>query len=65
MKMAQSMKVLDQKFGTRIGENWNATLVYSEQTIDSDGVFFADPNLGDLEIQRYSDDGKYLINMKT
>ena len=42
--------------GQEIGENWNATLVYSEQTIDSDGVFFADPNLGDLEIQRYSDD---------
>ena len=39
-----------------IGDNWNATLVYAEQTIESDGVFFADPNLGDLEIQRYSDD---------
>ena len=38
------------------GDNWNATLVYAEQTIESDGVFFADPNLGDLEIQRYSDD---------
>ena len=42
--------------GQEIGENWNATLVYAEQTIESDGVFFADPNLGDLEIQRYSDD---------
>ena len=39
-----------------LGDNWNATLVYAEQTIESDGVFFADPNLGDLEIQRYSDD---------
>ena len=39
-----------------LGDNWNASLVYAEQTIESDGVFFADPNLGDLEIQRYSDD---------
>ena len=30
--------------------------IYSNQTIESDGVFFADPNLDDLEIQRYSDD---------
>ena len=41
---------------SELGDNWNATLVYAEQTIESDGVFFADPNLGDLEIQRYSDD---------
>ena len=34
----------------------NATLVYAQQTIESDGVFFADPNLGDLEIQRYTQD---------
>ena len=27
--------------GQEIGENWNAT-VYAEQTIESDGVFFAD-----------------------
>ena len=26
------------------------------QTIDADGVFFVDPTLGDLEIQRYTDD---------
>tara|TARA_A100001388_G_scaffold181686_1_gene136059 strand:- start:109 stop:2691 length:2583 start_codon:yes stop_codon:yes gene_type:complete len=39
-----------------IGDNWNATLVYAEQSIESDGVFFADPHLDDLEIQRYSDD---------
>ena len=41
---------------TELGENWNATLVYAQQTIDADGVFFADPNLGDLEIQRYTQD---------
>ena len=39
-----------------IGDNLNATLVYAQQTIESDGVFFADPNLGDLEIQRYTQD---------
>ncbi len=39
-----------------IGENFKATLVYAEQTIEADGVFFTDPGLGDLEIQRYSDD---------
>ena len=39
-----------------LGDNWNATLVYAQQTIDADGVFFADPNLGDLEIQRYTQD---------
>jgi len=39
-----------------IGDNLNATLVYAQQTIESDGVFFADPNLGGLEIQRYIQD---------
>ena len=39
-----------------LGDNWKASLVYAEQSIESDGVFFADPNLDDLEIQRYSDD---------
>ena len=41
---------------TELGDNWDATLVYAQQTIDADGVFFADPNLGDLEIQRYTQD---------
>ena len=39
-----------------MGDNWNATLVYAQQSIESDGVFFADPHLDDLEIQRYSED---------
>ena len=39
-----------------ISDNLNATLVYAHQTIDSDGVFFADPTLDDLEIQRYTQD---------
>ena len=42
--------------GHEIGDNWNATLVYAQQTVDSDGVFFADPELGDLEVQRYTQD---------
>ena len=41
---------------TELSDNWNATLVYAQQTIDADGVFFADPYLGDLEIQRYTQD---------
>ena len=39
-----------------LGDNWNALAVYASQTIDSDGVFFADPELGDLEIQRFTND---------
>ena len=39
-----------------IGENWNALATIAQQTIDADGVFFVDPNLGDLEIQRYTED---------
>ena len=39
-----------------IGENWNANLTYSSQSIDADGVFFVDPDLDDLEIQRYTDE---------
>ena len=39
-----------------IGENWNALATVAQQTIDADGVFFVDPNLGDLQIQRYTED---------
>ena len=39
-----------------IGENWNALATIAQQTIDADGVFFVDPNLGDLEVQRYTED---------
>jgi len=39
-----------------IGKNWNALAAVAQQTIDADGVFFVDPNLGDLEIQRYTED---------
>ncbi len=39
-----------------INDNWNANVTIAQQSIDSDGVFFVDPTLDDLEIQRYSED---------
>lgn len=39
-----------------INEDWTATLAHSQQRLESDGVFFSDPNLGDYEIQRYEND---------
>ena len=39
-----------------MNDNWRFDVSYATQDIESDGVFFADPNLGDLEIQRYSPD---------
>ena len=39
-----------------INDNWDALVSVSSQTLDSDGVFFVDPDLGDLEIQRFHND---------
>tara|TARA_R110002072_G_scaffold56097_4_gene145533 strand:- start:14845 stop:17334 length:2490 start_codon:yes stop_codon:yes gene_type:complete len=39
-----------------INEDWSLLVGHTQQTLESDGVFFADPTLGDLEIQRYEDD---------
>ena len=39
-----------------INENWDALATVAQQTVDADGVFFVDPKLGDLEIQRYTAD---------
>jgi len=39
-----------------INESWDALATVAQQTIESDGVFFVDPNLSDLEIQRYTED---------
>ncbi|WP_100260451.1 TonB-dependent receptor [Qipengyuania seohaensis] len=39
--------------------DWKLTLAHSRQSLDSDGVFFADPDLDgldDLEIQRFEED---------
>ena len=37
-------------------EDWNLLVAHTTQDLEADGVFFADPDLGDLEIQRYADD---------
>jgi len=39
-----------------INDNWNLTVGHAQQELETEGVFFADPNLGDLEIQRYQED---------
>ncbi|MBB3062010.1 TonB-dependent receptor [Microbulbifer rhizosphaerae] len=39
-----------------INEDWSLLVGYAQQTIDSDGVFFVDPDLDDMEIQRFSED---------
>ena len=39
-----------------LNDNWDALVSVTNQTIESDGVFFADPTLGDLEVNRYHDD---------
>ncbi|MEQ8412276.1 MAG: TonB-dependent receptor [Erythrobacter sp.] len=39
--------------------DWTVTVAHTRQSLETDGVFFADPELGgldDLEIQRYEDD---------
>ncbi len=39
-----------------INDNWDALATFATQTIDADGVFFVDPTLEDLEVQRYTND---------
>lgn len=39
-----------------INEDWTLSGSVMQQTLDSDGVFFADPELGDMEVQRFSAD---------
>ena len=39
-----------------MSDDWSLLVSHTTQTLDSDGVFFADPTLGDLEIQRYAED---------
>ncbi|MBO7007056.1 MAG: TonB-dependent receptor, partial [Pseudomonadales bacterium] len=39
-----------------VNDDWKLTLAHAQQQIESDGVFFADPDLDDYEIQRYSED---------
>ncbi len=39
-----------------INPEWSLLVSHTRQSLDSDGVFFADPNLDDLEIQRFEED---------
>jgi outer membrane receptor protein involved in Fe transport len=39
-----------------INDDWSLLVGAASQTLDVDGVFFVDPDLGDLEVQRYSDE---------
>ncbi|MEL7454580.1 MAG: TonB-dependent receptor, partial [Pseudomonadota bacterium] len=36
--------------------DWRLTVSHSQQRIEADGVFFTDPELGDLEIERFAPD---------
>lgn len=39
-----------------INDDWTLNVSHTQQELESDGVFFSDPNLDDYEIQRYSQD---------
>jgi outer membrane receptor protein involved in Fe transport len=39
-----------------INEDWSLLVGAAEQTLDVDGVFFVDPDLSDLEVQRFEED---------
>ena len=39
-----------------LGDDWDLLVSHTTQELVADGVFFADPGLGDLEIQSYIDD---------
>ena len=50
------MKVLEQALKLSLMIIGMLLLVVYKSNIESDGVFFADPTLGDLEVNRYHDD---------
>jgi len=39
-----------------VNEDWSVNAAVMRQTLDADGVFFADPDLDSMEIQRFADD---------
>ncbi|WP_300527485.1 TonB-dependent receptor [Maricaulis sp.] len=39
-----------------LNTEWSLLVSHTQQQMESEGVFFEDPELGDLEIQRYADD---------
>jgi outer membrane receptor protein involved in Fe transport len=41
---------------TQLNDDWDALVSVATQDIESEGVFFVDPDLDDMQIQRYSDD---------
>jgi iron complex outermembrane receptor protein len=51
-----------QYLGFRVGgkyefsNDWSLTVAHARQGLDSDGVFFEDPTLGDLQIERFEQD---------
>ncbi|MFQ5609659.1 MAG: TonB-dependent receptor plug domain-containing protein, partial [Woeseiaceae bacterium] len=48
--------------GGRVSARWDVNdrlrfdLQHTQQTLESDGVFFSDPNVGDLQVERFSPD---------
>ena len=39
-----------------ISDNWDLLVAHTTQDTEADGVFFADPDIGDLEITRFKDE---------
>lgn len=39
-----------------INDNWDLLVAHTTQDLDSDGVFFSDPRVGELQVQRFVDD---------
>ncbi len=39
-----------------VNDDWRITVAHARQKLDSDGVFFTDPDLNEYEIQRFEDD---------
>ncbi len=39
-----------------ISDNWDLLLSHTTQDTEADGVFFADPDVGDLEVTRYTEE---------
>lgn len=39
-----------------VNDDWSVNAAVMQQSLDADGVFFVDPELGDMEIQRFSKD---------
>jgi iron complex outermembrane recepter protein len=40
----------------QIDPHWSLLVAHTRQSLDSDGVFFSDPSVGKMEIQRFEDD---------